>query len=187
MPLYSTKLEHCMTATAARFSTVFSAVYSAVFSTVPSNWCRKWLRVYTCLFHEHSFYKHIQAEIMYFLNTMQNTSRTQIFGRFFNFLPFCFWAKILNNIQWFSIEKSYCPNGQLLPCPASLYWPISSFGPDRGRSPVEWGDFPFARTYVRPSVGSPLWAIQPGLRPSQPGLKPVWMAQRGGGRTYGHT
>ena len=30
-------------------------------------------------------------------------------------------------------------------------------GPDRGRSPVEWGDFP----YVRPSACSPLWAIQP--------------------------
>ena len=25
-------------------------------------------------------------------------------------------------------------------------------GPDRGQSPVEWGDFPFVRTSVRPSV-----------------------------------
>ena len=25
-------------------------------------------------------------------------------------------------------------------------------GPDRGRSPVEWGDFPYVRPYVRPSV-----------------------------------
>ena len=25
-------------------------------------------------------------------------------------------------------------------------------GPDRGRSPVEWGDFPFVRPSVRPSV-----------------------------------
>ena len=25
-------------------------------------------------------------------------------------------------------------------------------GPDRGRSPVEWGDFPYVRTSVRPSV-----------------------------------
>ena len=41
-------------------------------------------------------------------------------------------------------------------------------GPDRGRSPVEWGDFPS----VRSSVRSPLWAIQPGLKPSQPGLRP---------------
>jgi len=45
-------------------------------------------------------------------------------------------------------------------------------GPDRGRSPVEWGDFPFVRSYVRTYVRPPLWAIQPGLRPSQPGLRP---------------
>ena len=25
-------------------------------------------------------------------------------------------------------------------------------GPDRGRSPVEWGDFPFVRSFVRSSV-----------------------------------
>ena len=42
-------------------------------------------------------------------------------------------------------------------------------GPDRGQSPVEWGDFSYIRTYIRPS---PLWAIQPDLRPSQPGLRP---------------
>ena len=72
-------------------------------------------------------------------------------------------------------------------------------GPDRGQSPVEWGDFPSIRSYVRPSICSPLWAIHPGLRPSQPGLRPSqpslkpvtwlagwlglrpgWMAQRGG-------
>ena len=52
-------------------------------------------------------------------------------------------------------------------------------GPDRGQSPVEWGDFPsvspFVRPFVRPSP--PLWAIQPGLRPSQPSLKPeTWLA-----------
>ena len=45
-------------------------------------------------------------------------------------------------------------------------------GPDRGRSPVEWGDFPFVRPFVRSSVRPPLWASQPGLRPSQPGLRP---------------
>ena len=34
------------------------------------------------------------------------------------------------------------------------------------------------RPYVRPSVRSPLWAIQPGLTPSQPSLKPEagWLA-----------
>ena len=35
-------------------------------------------------------------------------------------------------------------------------------GPDR--SPIEWGDFPFIRLYHP--------AIQPGLRPSQPGIRP---------------
>ena len=50
-------------------------------------------------------------------------------------------------------------------------------GPDRGQSPVEWGDFPSVCPSVRPSVRSPLWAIQPGLRPSQPSLKPeTWLA-----------
>ena len=53
-------------------------------------------------------------------------------------------------------------------------------GPDRGQSPVEWGDFPS----VCPSVRSPLWAIQPGWL----GLRPGWMAQRGGDRrTDGRT
>ena len=46
-------------------------------------------------------------------------------------------------------------------------------GPDRGRSPVEWGDFLFVRPFVRPfHCPSPLLTIQPGLRPSQPGLRP---------------
>ena len=90
-------------------------------------------------------------------------------------------------------------------------------GPDRGQSPVEWGDFPFVRSSVRMFVCPPLWAIQPGLRPSQPGLRPSqpdlrpsqpasqasgfrpgwlglrpgWIAQGGNGRTdertYGWT
>ena len=38
--------------------------------------------------------------------------------------------------------------------------------PDRGQSPVECIDFLFVGIFVCP----PLWAIQPGLRPSQPGL-----------------
>ena len=50
-------------------------------------------------------------------------------------------------------------------------------GPDRGRSPVEWGDFPSVRPSIRLSVRSPLWAIQPGLRASQPSLNPeTWLA-----------
>ena len=34
-------------------------------------------------------------------------------------------------------------------------------GPNREQSPVEWGDFPSVCS------SGPLWAIQPGLRPSQ--------------------
>ena len=46
-------------------------------------------------------------------------------------------------------------------------------GPDRGQSPVESGDFLSVCTYVCPFVyPSPLWAIHPGLRPSQPDLRP---------------
>ena len=32
-------------------------------------------------------------------------------------------------------------------------------GPDRGQSPVEWGDFPYVRSSVHPSIRSPPWAI----------------------------
>ena len=65
--------------------------------------------------------------------------------------------------------RTSCPkasSGQRYPCPASLYWPRFSFGkqgsgPDRGRSPVEWGDFPYVRPSVHPSV-------RPYVRPSVP-------------------
>ena len=56
-------------------------------------------------------------------------------------------------------------------------------GPDRGRSPVEWGDFPSVRLSVCPSVhpfpplGHP---PRPWLRAGWMGLRPGWMAQRGG-------
>ena len=50
-------------------------------------------------------------------------------------------------------------------------------GPNRGRSPVEWGDFPSVRTFVRtfirtsvPPLGHP--ASQPSLMPNQPSLRP---------------
>ena len=46
----------------------------------------------------------------------------------------------------------------------SFYGGRQGSGPNRGRSPVEWGDFPFAHPSIRPSA-PPLWAIQPGLRP----------------------
>ena len=53
-------------------------------------------------------------------------------------------------------------------------------GPDRGRSPVEWGEFPFVCLFVR----SPLWVIQPGLSPSK-----AWLDGPEGGdkRTYKRT
>ena len=38
-------------------------------------------------------------------------------------------------------------------------WGKQGSGPNRGLSPVEWGDFRFV---VCPSVHSPLWAIQHG-------------------------
>ena len=53
-------------------------------------------------------------------------------------------------------------------------------GPDRGRSPVEWGDFLSIRSFVRPSIRSPPWAIQPGLRPGWLGLRTGWLGLRPG-------
>ena len=38
-------------------------------------------------------------------------------------------------------------------------------GPDRGQSPVEWGEIPYVRPYVRTS---PLWLA----------LRPCWLAPR---------
>ena len=43
-------------------------------------------------------------------------------------------------------------------------------GPDRGQSPVEWGDFPSIRLFVCPPLEGPR-ASQAGLRPSQAGLR----------------
>ena len=71
--------------------------------------------------------------------------------------------------------------------------------PDRGQSPVEWGDFPYVHLFVRwfvcryPPLGHPARPVdQParpealglrpgwlGLRPGWLGLRPGWMAQRG--------
>ena len=44
-------------------------------------------------------------------------------------------------------------------------------GPDRGQSPVEWGDFPFVRPSVRPSARpsarpSVRLSVRPSIRPS---------------------
>ena len=45
-------------------------------------------------------------------------------------------------------------------------------GPDRGQSPVEWGDFPFVCSYVRPSppLGHP---ARPEAQPARPEAQPV--------------
>ena len=52
-------------------------------------------------------------------------------------------------------------------------------GPNRGQSPVEWGEIPSVRPYVRPS---PLWlALRPcwlAPRPLQLALRPCWLALR---------
>ena len=96
-----------------------------------------------------------------------------------------------------------CPkasNGQRFPCPASLYWPRTSFGkqgsgPNRGRSPVEWGDFP----YVRPSVCLYVQPARPQgqsarflIQLARPQVQPArWMDgqtdRRADEQTYGHT
>ena len=43
--------------------------------------------------------------------------------------------------------------------------PFLSSGPDKELSPIEWGDFSSVCSLVHWSLN--LWAIQPGLRPSQ--------------------
>ena len=49
-------------------------------------------------------------------------------------------------------------------------------GPNRGRSPVEWGEFPFVRSFRPGWLGlRPGWL---GLKPGWLGLSPGWMAQR---------
>ena len=54
-------------------------------------------------------------------------------------------------------------------------------GPNRGQSPVEWGDFPFVRpfvpSFVRPTLEGPR-ASQAGLRASHAGLRAskAWLA-----------
>ena len=50
-------------------------------------------------------------------------------------------------------------------------------GPNRGRSPVEWGDFPFVRPFVRlfvrssPPLGHP---ARPEAQPARPEAQPAW-------------
>ena len=55
-----------------------------------------------------------------------------------------------------------CPLLGLLPKNANISILFLGSGSDMGQSLVEWGDFSYVRTSIRP----PLWAIQPGLRPS---------------------
>ena len=70
-------------------------------------------------------------------------------------------------------------------------------GPDRGRSPVEWGDFPFVRPSVHPFPPSRAQeparqALDPSSQASEPARQasePASQASRGGtdGRTDGRT
>ena len=50
-------------------------------------------------------------------------------------------------------------------------------GPDRGQSPVEWGDFPYVRPYV-PPLGHP---ARPEAQPARPEAQPA--RTEGGGGT----
>ena len=72
-----------------------------------------------------------------------------------------------------------CPkasNGQRLPCPALLSswfsWGRQGSSPNRGRSPVEWGDFPSVRSFVRPfpPLGHP---ARPEAQPARPEAHPA--------------
>ena len=75
-------------------------------------------------------------------------------------------------------EASY---GQRYPCPALYsFWVEVGLqrgsGPDRGRSPVEWGDFPFVRPSVRPSLHP---SVRPSIHPSVPPLEGPRASQAG--------
>ena len=43
-------------------------------------------------------------------------------------------------------------------------------GPNRGQSPVEWGDFPYVRPYVPPPLGHP---ARPVAQPARPEAQPA--------------
>ena len=43
---------------------------------------------------------------------------------------------------------------------STIHFGFLGSGPDRGRSPVEWGDFPFVRTYVLPYVRISIYPAQ---------------------------
>ena len=52
------------------------------------------------------------------------------------------------------------------------FFPFLGSGPDRGRSPVEWGDFPSVRSFVRPfpPLGHP---ARPEAQPARPEAQPA--------------
>ena len=92
-------------------------------------------------------------------------------------------------------------NGQQFTDPASIYWPISSYGKqdssfDTGQSPLEWWEIPYLRPLdclsvcpfvclsSHPSIcPSILLDLRPAWRDLKPGwlaLRPGWLAQRPG-------
>ena len=92
-------------------------------------------------------------------------------------------------------------NGQQFTDPASIYWPISSYGKqdssfDTGQSPLEWWEIPYLCPLVclsvcpfvclssHPSIcPSILLDLRPAWRDLKPGwlaLRPGWLAQRPG-------
>ena len=50
----------------------------------------------------------------------------------------------------------------------SIAFSFLGSGPDRGRSPVEWGDFPFVRRFIHPSVRPFPPLGQPAMPEAQP-------------------
>ena len=50
-----------------------------------------------------------------------------------------------------------------------LHFPLAFHGGRQGSVPYSPEVWEIFCTFVGPSVRSPLWAIQPGLKPSQPG------------------
>ena len=61
----------------------------------------------------------------------------------------------------------------------SIFPSFLGSGPGRGRSPVEWGDFPSVHPFIRPAIH------QRGLTACQRGLKNSWRGLRAIQRTEG--
>ena len=81
---------------------------------------------------------------------------------------------VLSQIKSRQISSPKASDGQRFPCSALLSswfsWGGQGSGPNRGRSPVERGDFPYVCTSVHPP---PLLAIQSEAQPARPEAQPA--------------